>query len=365
MITTLITCVLDIWSNSAYWSFHQSCPLGTMLPIWVLVAFSAYFWIGYSIMVLNIKSIVISSRMPYLLFTEQFCIFLIVLLLTFKTPCLIEVALILICFTSTLIRTSYVYEYLSDGTGIVSKLNKLIWNKDHRIKKPHTCMFAFIVVGISLILGLVYAIRNDKLFSTCEGYPWYAGSLALVLLWLFDLLYVTFICIRGLKDKIGMKVEIFGRMFSTVCYTIGSNVYKASHEIDSSLSTYIVCINLIFWGTYVPLIFLFRHFLRTRNIHLNGSQYSFQQIDYISRQFYCSENVLFLKRYDEFILCNDETLLKNLVSDFVVIGSPYQLNINQDTRDKVIKDPSQMVIIYEQVVLLINDNILPYIQLMA
>ena len=269
----------------------------------------------------------------------------------------------MICLLFTFIRSTYIYEYLNDGDGLLSKCNKLIWKKNHHLKKAQAAAVVAMLIGIPLILAAVYGVQNNKLLDNCTTYPWYTGSAITTGLYILDLLYVCIIWFKGLKDRIGMRFEIFGRVASSVILIVVAIILRAKfRDFDGVIYTYVLAFSFIWWGTWMPVLFLFQHHRRTRNIKLLGNEYRLQQIDSISRQFFCHENVLFLTRYEEYLLFKDDALIEDMVDDFIKTGSPYQLNITQETRDAVLQDPTSMDVIYEQVVILINDNILPYIK---
>ncbi len=331
--------------------------------LWILLLLSILFWCGFTILLVNLKNIIIWSRRPYLLIIEQLSIFIIMILISIEVPCAVVLAFSIVALMFTFIRSTYIYEYLAENTGIVSNFNKLLWRKNHKLNIIQALVFVTCPCIVAVVLALVHGYSTNTVNNSCAEYPMLAGSVVTSLLWIMDFIYVVLIWFKRLKDKIGMRLEIFGRVVTTVMLFILFAVLKEIYGINNyKLNTFIIIANLIFWGTYMPLIFMVSHHYKTRNINLLGNEYSLQQMDTVSRQFFCRENVLFLKKYEEYKLCMDLNYLDSIIDDFIKIGSPHQLNIAQDLRDKVLKDENAIELVYDQVIMMIKDNILPYVK---
>ena len=315
--------------------------------------------------ILNRKNIVIKRRLPYLLMTDQLLCYTVGLMTIFNGPCIPSHAVSCLTLLITFIRTTYIYEFLSldQQLGCLRIINRLFWNKDHLFRKKSACIIGIITIIISLLTTVIYAVLNDIYDESCNSFPSILAALQIILFLLLEFMYVVIILFKGLHERIGLRSELFGRFFTFVSLLIGFGVvriFRPVIHIDSILQVS----SYIFWGTWYPLIYICVINIKLRKIRLSGLDYNFTSLEEVGKQFFCLENVKFLRRFNEFKENDrDERLLFELLTDFVYLGSKYQLNLSQELRNNVIADPTEIDLVYHEVFEMVRDNLLPYASL--
>ena len=240
-------------------------------------------------------------------------------------------------------------------------INKIFWTNEHRLKIPACVFFISFFLVISLTMTIIYSELYDNYSASCEIYPWWLIDTEFSVFFLLELVYTFMIFWKGLKDKIGMRNEIICRNICSTALVFLLQGLRYKFKIYHTFDGIIQGLNSIFWGTWYPCIFIVLQKTRLKNVRLSGSNYNLQNLEELGKQFFCSENIHFIKKYNQYVANDcDYMFLKEMLNDFIQLNAKYQLNLTQEVRNLILSDPSQIEIVYDEVVEMVRNNLLPY-----
>ena len=355
--------------------------MGTTDEPWLhaLTAFTLlYAFVGFFLFIYYRESIVIKNRNFKMILFEQVNIFITLMITVifnykfFDEYVSCEVYQIFLSCTSinaflTLIaRMSFTYNYLLKKELFnrfgLSMFCRIFWSANNSLKKKN--VFAIVIIANMLNIGNIigYDIYSNVYYrktTDCSGHSiYFITYFNYAILFLFLLYSAQFIRYR-IKDEIWLSYEL-------VLFTIGLILaIIVPYLVLSYFGNWTVFCEAavtLFFGLYFPIIVHIRHAHKLRTVSSKATLLSDIRME-LCKKFYCEENALFLDSYELYTSGQyDEELL---VQNYIVAGAPYELNISFDLRMSVLKSKgdqrkSNLKAVYDDIELLIQLNILPY-----
>ena len=331
---------------------------------WIFATYSCYFIVSILTYIFNIKHIVIWNRRPFLVLVEQFTFFGGFILTYTTIPCIVTESIVSITFPIVLIRTSYSYQYLSDDG---FWFNYFFW-KRQKLKFRQAVLFIVIFTLLRALMPFTYMTiyESKRIFNDCfnlrsDIIVTLLFSIPTYIIFLILLFIVIQLMYKRIQDKIGLKFELCTGVFASLIIEVLFIVFSTAFKIDPIWNDFIQVANLNFWSIPIPLLFAFRHNLKLKKIRLLGHHYNFNALLVKSRQFYCEENVLFLQAYFTYQEEPSDLLYHDIISLYVEEKSTHELNITEDHRNKALESPAGLDDIYNEIVLLIETNVAPFL----
>ena len=244
----------------------------------------------------------------------------------------------------------------------------LFWNQNNALKTKQVTIGTICLGLVSVINVIAYHGANNIWghgYPLCDRYygeTYFAEYLNYLLG--FILLMFTFQLIRyKIKDQIGMTMELILYTLSLALVII---VYLGIFgSFDHRMITIEGLVSM-FYGLYFPVFIHYRHVSYSSSIEKHERvSLTDIRVTALCKKFYCQENSQFLDRYKDYK--NKEVSYEALIRTFIEEGSIYELNITNDTRVNVLQSTAETVdtalmVVYEEIALLIRQNILPYIE---
>ena len=309
---------------------------------------------------MNSSNIVIKRRLPLFSILDQFLCYTAILIEYFQGPCVIFHGVVVVCFLITFIRTTYVYEFLSLQKCVLRYINYVFWN-NHILRIIPSLLIVSLFLALSTLTVMLYS-NVTNFSSTCNLYPWFIIYTELYFLMAFEFVYVLFILSHKIKDNIGMSIEITGRSISSLFILLILQVLGLHYNLEFIYFAMIQGCSFIFWSTWFPLLYILHiRIHRPHTMRLSGCDYNLHSLEVVGRLYFCNENILFLKKYDEFLENDRDSLfLDDIISRFVEISAKHQLNLSQELRNRVILFPGDIDLVYVEVSELVKHNLLPF-----
>eukprot|EP00835_Amoeboradix_gromovi_P001044 NODE_41_length_29768_cov_0.533924.p7 type:complete len:354 gc:universal NODE_41_length_29768_cov_0.533924:8006-9067(+) len=334
-----------------------------MLSIYIPIVSTLYYALGLVLYLYNFKHVVISRRLPYLLIVDQILNYSSILMLFCESPCILYHLAGILSATITIVRMTYIYQFIGHDHKWLQIINRMLWTADYRLKTGSMLILLSLSMAVSLVTTVAYSAIVGNFKSTCSLYPYPIMFIQMYALVLIQVVYITSITAAKLGDKIGMKLEIAGRCFTYVAFSVlFLLVTTLLDQIPFEYYGITQKLNFIFWGTWFPCIYIYIVDSRFKIIRLSGSDYNVANLEEMGKAYYCSENIHFLAKYSEYLNNDrDNRLLEGLLNDFVELNSKFQLNLNQEIRNKVLSKPKYIELVYDEVVEMVSHNLLPFI----
>eukprot|EP00834_Sanchytrium_tribonematis_P002352 NODE_71_length_24927_cov_1.205937.p10 type:complete len:335 gc:universal NODE_71_length_24927_cov_1.205937:16025-15021(-) len=331
------------------------------LPLWTIFVLLFYFISGFSIQLYHVNHVVIARRLPHLLFVDQWLWFTITVLQICGVPCMLTQALTIILLYISLLRTAYIYNYLSEKKCWVKSFNYLFWGEHHKLRKLQSLLICSVDLVLSLGAMAAYNVIQHVSQYTCEIYPPYIRLPFIFIFILAGLIFIGLMFRQKVKDRIGMRNEVIGRVFSAMLVGIVSQILQKRFPFPTIYIDLTIGIIAIFWGVWYPLIYLAYFKRRNRTLLLPDEQHDFSDLMKVGKQFFCSENILFLQKYYEYQFEPDELILNEIINSFIKRKSKFQLNLCEKTRISILDDPTTLHLAYDEVIQMVRENLLIHV----
>eukprot|EP00834_Sanchytrium_tribonematis_P002351 NODE_71_length_24927_cov_1.205937.p9 type:complete len:345 gc:universal NODE_71_length_24927_cov_1.205937:14832-13798(-) len=331
----------------------------------MIISLTVFFVLGLIFLLVNYKKLIISKRRPKLLLLGLFSSYISLILSWTHSPCISIQFVSTIALVVYIIRTTFIFNYLVEEKSSIKYLTRFLWDEKNKIRKSRCILFAAVALILSEGIPLIYnfiALEEPDFDFRCEEHPFVISYGVTIALMILEVTFVIGIIHYNVKDRIGMRNELLGKFVCTIIIAIVLVLSRIHFEVNYSLDNTFQGINFIFWGAYYPILYFLNYKLQTRNIQVMGTFYNIDYLEETARQFFCEENVKFLRVYEDFERCGEKKLLDIIYMDFINVGSIYQLNICESLRLEVLENPSKLYLVAEQIVTLVNDNILPYVK---
>ncbi len=355
-----------------------------ILLFWLLPTL-LYAFVGFFLFLYHRKSIVITNRQPKVVLIEQLSVFVwcVLCIFTFDP----EFAAILTCeYSESLIsglslisislmlaRMSFVYKYLIHNDvkrskyNVLSFISRIYWTKSNNLRKKR--VFAgSVTLALLSVANVVFYHSVENIWNV--GYPacndfdgeTYFAEFTNIFMGIV-LLAFTFELIRyKIKDQIGMTVEVIAYTLSISIVIVGYlALFGRFDHIMILLEGYVS----LFYGLYFPVFIHWRH-ASVSNLEKSVKiSLTDLRVTKLCKEFYCEENSLFIEKYNEY--CKKKVSYKYIIDMFIEEGSLNELNITSDTRESALLAKTEqemkeaLMVVYEEIVLIIRQNILPYL----
>ena len=332
------------------------------------------------------RSIVIRNRLPKLVYFEAVSTAIAGLFASLDSygenkvvPCWVLYGIYgpvsLISITLIVCRISYVYGYLTK-TDSSFQIRRLFWeNNVLQIKR----VLIFIIV---LVLGTWANSFGYYISSNYWSPPLDSLSCPDVSLYFCEVIYFAFtlcqfyfagmIVYRQAFDKIGMSYELVGYGISIFVINVILFVHFGTL---TGTTIYICCITNNFFSLYFPCIVILRHnnklgfkrisSLKKKKTLTSSSMLLDDKVQLLCKRFLCEENGAFIIKYKEYK--NGKIGFGIIRELFFVPNALYELNISHELRTSVLTSDNDetrqksLEIIHQEVVQMVKDNILPYL----
>ena len=328
------------------------------------------------------KSIVIQNRRPNLVILESLSITITIVIdiLYFKeeiirqipryivTP-IIGITSIITCLLVAT-RISFVFMYLSQkptNHKILSMwtISNYFWNDHKQLKVKNLiilicgCCFLSIVNNVAYFGSpSIWSNINDVTVKD-ENALRFSQVVSYVTNFILFLFAVQII-VNKIYDKIEMALEL---VLYVITLTVSTVTLLAYFQSLNEWVIVAVSFITLFYSLYFPVLV---HIIHERKKLLKTSKNSLvdSKILQLCKDFFCEENAIFLQQY--------ELYRQNIVSFteikriFIEQGSIYELNLNFDVRNAVliatdeVSQQNALRDVFEEVKLIIRDNILPF-----
>eukprot|EP00834_Sanchytrium_tribonematis_P000369 NODE_7_length_67686_cov_1.621421.p15 type:complete len:349 gc:universal NODE_7_length_67686_cov_1.621421:18730-17684(-) len=341
-----------------------------MLLFWVCICYSTLCVVSIILLVYNIKHIVIWNRRPFLVLLEQSTAMVWLIMTTFDFACTITMIAGTLTVSIALIRVTYIYQYLVTESPHLSSVCKIFWIRNVLLLR-NAIALPIILYILRLVEPTVYyfSSRDDAFIASCKSL---FNTKPFALVFFIPLFFTQIIIIlfsfmlvkKKVKDRIGLKIEFIGLSISTCLFTMFTITLNYGIQFQPLWSLVIHMINLHFWAAWIPLLFLLLHNIRAKKyIPIHGQFFDFNTLKSLSRQFFCEENVKFLDKYEFYCESPSTSLYQDILNDFIRDDSPMQLNINEADKLAALDSPEGLVLVHEHISQLVQDNLIPYLNL--
>ena len=336
----------------------------------------------------NRDSVIIRNRLPNIVYIEAFLTMMTAIVnsidsdsnVNIYVPCPLLYGtygpVASISVTLIFCRISYVYAYLLSSVKNVY-VSRLFWENNKLQTKRLAFIIVIMLVGTWVNSFVYYATLGywgpPTKAINCKIDALYFAEAIFVLLTIFQLIFALSLLFRRAFDQIGMCVEMIGYGLSSFTTNI---IYFCIYGSVASDAVFISCILNIFFSLYFPNIVVFRHNHKKQHGRFNimNSKRNTLDLDNIidprihdlCKQFLCEENSHFLTKFPEYK--NGVLSYENLLSLFISYGSMFELNIPHDLRISVLNSTTveeQKALldkVHEEVLQMIKDNIMPYVE---
>ena len=345
----------------------------------VLILTLIYAALGFTLFIYNKESIVIANRLPNLLLVEQtsFLVASLVTLLFFYqsvyeiVPC--EVYHIVMSFTLftgmviVIARLSFAYNYLitkkNQNKYGLSLVGKVFWTETNQLKTRVLVSIIGILCVSSILNIVIQNIIEGKYVHTINE----CTNKSVTVLTYFNyvssvlLIVYTFQIIRHkVIDKIFLSIEIV--MFTISILIVLVYIFVV-YGTPTMWFVYFESIIAMFYGLHFPFFVCVYHNSRMRKITSDQVLLP-DKVRELCCKFYCEENAIFIEQYEKYKI--GEMDADGLKRVFIENGSPYELNISFELKDRVLKankDQFRKEIdsVFDEIMLLIKLNIYPYL----
>ena len=352
--------------------------------IWIPTAYSVYFVIGFGLFVRNVKHIVIANRRPYLVIMQEWTSLIWVILTWLKMACLLSQAIGMLTICLVFIRITFYYQYMAQThyNKVALLPCKLFWNMS-RIKVKNTVAFIIIAVLLRTLIPLWILLVIDPRSVGLSCLDMLAGSslisstgtmsistaislsITIPIYLLFFIMFIYIIEFYRLKlyDRIGMKIEIIMGVFMAITILAITIPLRAIYNYSSMWNILFQVLNLNFMCTWIPLIYILIHNHKTKKVCLLGQEYNLDTLRIKGKEFFCEETIIFLENYLTYCEDPSDAKYKILFNEFIKRNAKYELNIDEYHRNAALRSTEGLSLVYEHVLELIQNNILPYVDI--
>ena len=332
-------------------------------------------------------SIVIKNRLPKLVYFETISTIFTGLLASIDNdvnvnkyvPCWILYGIYgpvsLFSITLVVCRISYVYGYLVRSNSKI-QVRRVFWVNNTLQMRSIVIVFVVLTAG-TWANSFGFYISNNHWSppvnsKSCPDPSLYFAQFLFMVFTICILYLAAMILYRRAFDKIGMSFELVGYGTSIFLLNIVFLLYSGN---VTSFTVYLSCILNNFFSLYFPCLVFLRHknklgFKRMPSLNKKKSLASSgmlldDKVQLLCKHFLCEENGVFIKKFKEYKIGKLEfEVMREL---FFVPSALFELNISHDLRTSLLasdnEDERQKVLekIHQEVVQMVKDNILPYL----
>ena len=321
-----------------------------------------YYAFGIVAISFNLKNPIISERNPYLIYVIHLASFIAFELHFWELPCILVQILGRIIYFGLLLKAALYYSQCSTSNQFPKKLSRICWTNEHIIRLQTVLAMGIPFLALNMSIPISYYIMNGHLSSTCNIYPSAMVTISFYVTFIF-MVYFT-ICINmNCSDYLNMRLEL---TLLTCASIIASTVYlclKFRFKFEEYHNMYIQLMIFPFFASYFPLIvILFDRKHNDNKLLILNKTYTFRELYTVGREHHCEENIKFLDAYKKLIIGGSQRDLENIISRFIKKASDCQLNLSEELRNEVLQNPSCINLVYDQIVDLVRNNIIPFLE---
>ena len=349
----------------------------------LLVCSIVYYLTGLVLFASFRNSIVIRKRIPLLIIFIQSMILVVLLVVLlylesemgdsiFSVPCVIRDSIISFCLTFALCLS--VMQKLFLG-------KHLLWNWCQKLfcKKGNVnfCFVrsisnALLLSSCSFLYTIIYylqwASQSQSLpteLEGCESSFMRETAFVEIVHIIYNAIFV-FLVVRIVKigslDKIGIGLEIILYQCLILLFLC---IFPFLGISDSKYWFILTeCLIFIFFAYYYPLVILYDYKVTISSKTM--ATLEDPRLFELCKRFYCEELYFFLLRFTEFQ--NGNLTAEEIIKQFIEKGAPCELNLTEDTRNKVLQSSdststtNSLSIVNIEVRQMLKDGLLPYLQ---
>eukprot|EP00835_Amoeboradix_gromovi_P006361 NODE_735_length_4708_cov_0.180122.p1 type:complete len:345 gc:universal NODE_735_length_4708_cov_0.180122:2238-3272(+) len=333
---------------------------------WLIVIYLVIFVFSVIAFILSFKHIVIYNRRPYFLLVELFAMVTWIIMAYLNVACLTVNFLGLVVLNIELLRITFMYQYLINQRGLMLRFCQLFWNRS-RLRPLNACIWAIILSITRLAPPIIYYLLEDTGYFSYSCKDTYlnplVGYVVIIPTYFTVMLHVIFVVLLYHKkavDKIGLKFEFTCSAITFVLLTILTNSFREFRRYSLFWDIFAIALGSLVCYIWIPLFFVVKHDQRIKKINLAGCSYELDHLLDTSKELFCEETILFIKKYAEYKDFPTDELYQEIINTYIESAAPLELNISERMRNLAVSAPEGLEEVYRATLELVETNVLPY-----
>ena len=333
--------------------------------LWLTLGYCIYVTIVVILIVHYLKHVILWKRKPYLILIELMALIVYFIFLYAELPCFIVQTVVLIPILITVLRTTYMYQYLVSDNGVFKTFSKLLW-RNNALNSYKCIVFMCVIIVIRNVISIssLYCTNPSYLKDPCilliQNYQLYTFmSVPLYLTIIIQNVFLVKIYLNIAKEPNFMKTELCCTIISTTLCILILNIFIFRFNYNIIWNLFPLTIVSNFWTIWMPLWMI--SFETRPSLILQSRSYDLEDLRNVSRQCYCEENILFIEMYLAYRANPSEELYRHIIFLFIGENAPHELNIDENHKEAILQSAQGMDIIYNHIIELIQGNLVPYL----
>ena len=267
-----------------------------------------------------------------------------------------------VIYFAAFLKAALYYTHITTKDHIIRKISRMCWTQTYRIRILSVIALGIPFIALNLSVPISYFLINGHLDSKCIKYPSLMTTILFYTMFAFLVVFMISMYLHG-KDYSLMRIEftlfVATSILTSVVYLILKPFFNLK-EYQNMAAQFMI---FTFYATYFPLLLVLfqRKPTEPKKLIILNESYNVGLLYSVGQEHYCEENVIFLEAYNSYTIDKSDILLTEILLLFIEKRSKYQLNINEDIREIVLREPRQIELVYDQVIELVRCNIIPFI----